>query len=44
MKPDVPSSQRLGLLSLACLVVANMIGAGVYTSSGFALGSLQNSP
>lgn len=40
MKPDVPSSQRLGLLSLACLVVANMIGAGVYTSSGFALGSL----
>ncbi len=41
MKPDVPTSPRLGLLSLACLVVANMIGAGVYTSSGFALGSLQ---
>jgi APA family basic amino acid/polyamine antiporter len=31
---------QLGLPSLALLVVANMIGAGVYTSSGFALGSL----
>lgn len=34
------STRRLGLASLVCLVVANMIGAGVYTSSGFALGDL----
>lgn len=33
-------TNRLGLISLVCLVVANMIGAGVYTSSGFALGDL----
>lgn len=32
----------LGLLTLTCLVVANMIGAGVYTSSGFALADLQS--
>jgi len=30
----------LGLLTLAALVVANMIGAGVFTTSGFALGEL----
>lgn len=29
-----------GLLSLSCLVIANMIGAGVYTSSGYALAEL----
>lgn len=34
------SIKRLGLTSLVCLVVANMIGAGVYTSSGFALAGL----
>lgn len=38
--PDSPETVQLGLPSLALLVVANMIGAGVYTSSGFALGSL----
>jgi APA family basic amino acid/polyamine antiporter len=32
----------LGIISLVCLVVANMIGAGVYTSSGFALADLQS--
>lgn len=31
---------RFGLVTLTCLVVANMIGAGVYTSSGFALADL----
>ena len=30
----------LGLWTLAALVVANMIGAGVFTTSGFALGDL----
>lgn len=29
-----------GLFSLSCLVVANTIGAGVYTTSGFTLGDL----
>ena len=28
---------KLGQLSLVCLVVANMIGVGVFTTSGFAL-------
>lgn len=30
----------LGLVTLICLVIANMIGAGVFTTSGFALGDL----
>jgi amino acid transporter len=30
----------LGLLTLSALVVANMVGAGVFTSSGFALASV----
>ena len=29
-----------GLVSLSCLVVANTIGAGVYTTSGFTLGDI----
>lgn len=36
-KPAGTSRRPLGTLSLACLVVANMIGAGVYTTSGFSL-------
>ena len=32
--------RRLGLPSAAVLVVANMIGAGVFTTSGFALADL----
>ncbi len=31
---------KLGQLSLVCLVVANMIGVGVFTTSGFALAEL----
>jgi len=31
---------KLGLVTLAGLVIANMIGAGVFTTSGFALGDL----
>jgi amino acid transporter len=34
------SKQKLGLLTLSGLVVANMIGAGVFTTTGFALGDL----
>ena len=32
--------RRLGLTSAAALIVANMIGAGVFTTSGFALADL----
>jgi amino acid transporter len=32
--------QTLGLFSLVCLIIANMIGAGVFTTSGFALADL----
>ncbi len=35
-----PGSRRLGLASLVCLVIGNMIGAGVFTTSGFALADL----
>ena len=41
---SAPSSQAsvrtLGLFSLVCLIIANMVGAGVFTTSGFALGDL----
>ena len=32
--------QTFGFFSLVCLIIANMIGAGVFTTSGFALGDL----
>jgi len=32
--------ESIGFVSLVCLVVANMIGSGLYTSSGFAIASL----
>lgn len=35
-----PKTKPLGLTSLTSLVVANMIGAGVFTTSGFALADL----
>ena len=34
------NAKTIGFFSLVCLVVANMIGSGLYTSSGFALSSL----
>jgi APA family basic amino acid/polyamine antiporter len=36
------TATRLGLVTLTFLVVANMIGAGVYSSSGYALGDLES--
>ena len=39
-KPDNEVRRRLGLPSAAALVVGNMIGAGVFTTSGFALADL----
>ncbi len=38
--PEARSQRRLGWPSAAALVVANMIGAGVFTTSGFALADL----
>ena len=35
-------SQAIGLFSLVCLVIGNMIGAGVYISTSYALGALQD--
>src|SRR3990170_1203277 len=34
--------KTFGLFSLVCLIIANMIGAGVFTTSGFALGDLSS--
>jgi APA family basic amino acid/polyamine antiporter len=34
------SAKTLGFTSLVCLIIANMIGAGVFTTSGFALTDL----
>lgn len=39
-RPGEPAARRLGLASATFLVVASMIGAGVFTSSGFALAGL----
>ncbi len=36
------SAPQLGIWTLAALVVANMIGAGVFTSSGYSLAALGN--
>ncbi|MEM9586956.1 MAG: APC family permease [Planctomycetota bacterium] len=36
------SDRRLGTVSLTALVVASMVGAGVFTTSGFALADLQD--
>ena len=33
-------SKRLGLFTLSGLVIANMIGAGVFTTSGLSIGDL----
>lgn len=38
--PTRPRPRTLGPWSAAALVVANMVGAGVFTTSGFALGDL----
>jgi amino acid transporter len=40
-QPAPPAiAKTLGFTSLVCLIIANMIGAGVFTTSGFALGDL----
>jgi amino acid transporter len=34
------TAPTFGLFSLVCLIIANMVGAGIFTTSGFALGDL----
>jgi amino acid transporter len=34
------SEKTLGFTTLVCLIIANMVGAGIFTTSGFALGDL----
>lgn len=40
---QVQLQRRLGLFSATCLVVANMIGTGIFTTSGYILGQLGSS-
>ena len=40
MTPGRPPRRRIGLPSAVALVVANMVGAGVFTTSGFSLAAL----
>lgn len=40
--PSEPPTRRLGLLIAAAIVVANMIGTGIFTSTGFQAASLKD--
>lgn len=40
--PNLTRNSGLGIVTLSALVIANMVGAGVFTSSGFSIGSLGN--
>lgn len=40
MKRSSATSKTIGLVSLVCLIIGNMIGSGVYISSSYALGAL----
>ena len=37
---STPANRSIGLVSLVCMVIGNMIGAGVYVSTSYALGAL----
>ena len=37
---STPANRSIGMVSLVCMVIGNMIGAGVYVSTSFALGAL----
>jgi amino acid transporter len=41
-KPSESPNQPFGFISLVALVVASMIGSGVFTTSGFAMGDLKD--
>jgi len=40
--PQPANSARFGLLTLTCVVVASMVGAGVFTTSGFSMAALSS--
>ena len=37
---SLPENRSIGMVSLVCMVIGNMIGAGVYISTSYALGAL----
>jgi len=42
MSTPLPDTPRFGLVTMTCVVIAGMIGSGVFTTSGFALADLQS--
>jgi amino acid transporter len=42
MSTPSPDTPRFGLVTMTCVVIAGMIGSGVFTTSGFALADLQS--
>ena len=38
--PSAPISHRISLLTATCIVIANMVGTGIFTSLGFQVGDL----
>lgn len=42
MSAPSPVIRHFGLTTMTCVVIAGMIGSGVFTTSGFALGDLQS--
>lgn len=39
-RSDAPAGRQFGLITLICVVIASMVGSGVFTSSGFAIAAL----
>ena len=42
MSTPLPNTPRFGLVTMTCIVIAGMIGSGVFTTSGFTLADLQS--
>ena len=42
MNTPAPNTARFGLTTMTCVVIAGMIGSGIFTTSGFALADLQS--
>ncbi len=42
MKTPSPNTNHFGLTTMTCVVIAGMIGSGIFTTSGFALADLQS--
>ena len=42
MSTQSPDTPRFGLVTMTCVVIAGMIGSGIFTTSGFALADLQS--